>query len=64
MSPEDPRTARTKARLRASLLAECADRPLGEVSASAVGRRAGAAGPENAGAPPGATAGLVHELGP
>ncbi|MFI5671615.1 TetR/AcrR family transcriptional regulator [Streptomyces sp. NPDC051704] len=41
MSPEDPRTARTKARLRESLLAECADRPLGEVSVSAVVRRAG-----------------------
>ncbi|WP_327364652.1 MULTISPECIES: TetR/AcrR family transcriptional regulator [unclassified Streptomyces] len=39
--PEDPRTARTKARLRESLLAECADRPLGEVSVSAVVRRAG-----------------------
>ncbi|MCY0928170.1 TetR/AcrR family transcriptional regulator [Streptomyces sp. H27-H1] len=37
----DPRTARTKARLRASLLAECADRPLAEVSVSAVVRRAG-----------------------
>ncbi|MCX4776284.1 TetR/AcrR family transcriptional regulator [Streptomyces sp. NBC_01264] len=37
----DPRTARTKARLRESLLAECADRPLGEVSVSAVVRRAG-----------------------
>ncbi|MEV7524258.1 TetR/AcrR family transcriptional regulator [Streptomyces sp. NPDC091371] len=41
MSPEDPRTARTKARLRESLLAECADRPLAEVSVSAVVRRAG-----------------------
>ncbi|MFF3862746.1 TetR/AcrR family transcriptional regulator [Streptomyces sp. NPDC002209] len=41
VSPEDPRTARTKARLRESLLAECADRPLGEVSVSAVVRRAG-----------------------
>ncbi|WP_405496049.1 TetR/AcrR family transcriptional regulator [Streptomyces sp. NBC_00096] len=37
----DPRTARTKARLRESLLAECADRPLAEVSVSAVVRRAG-----------------------
>ncbi|MCM1966007.1 TetR/AcrR family transcriptional regulator [Streptomyces sp. NPDC002812] len=37
----DPRTARTKERLRESLLAECADRPLGEVSVSAVVRRAG-----------------------
>ncbi|MFF4444055.1 TetR/AcrR family transcriptional regulator [Streptomyces sp. NPDC001502] len=46
MSPEDPRaedprTARTKGRLRESLLAECADRPLAEVSVSAVVRRAG-----------------------
>ncbi|MCX4695069.1 TetR/AcrR family transcriptional regulator [Streptomyces sp. NBC_01408] len=41
MSPEDPRTARTKARLRESLLAECAGRPLSEVSVSAVVRRAG-----------------------
>ncbi|MFC9816287.1 TetR/AcrR family transcriptional regulator [Streptomyces virginiae] len=39
--PEDPRTARTKARLRESLLAECAGRPLAEVSVSAVVRRAG-----------------------
>lgn len=38
---EDPRTARTKGRLRTSLLAECADRPLAEVSVSAVVRRAG-----------------------
>ncbi|MER6449006.1 TetR/AcrR family transcriptional regulator [Streptomyces venezuelae] len=38
---EDPRTARTKARLRESLLAECADRPLAGVSVSAVVRRAG-----------------------
>ncbi|MGW5397975.1 TetR/AcrR family transcriptional regulator [Streptomyces sp. NPDC003952] len=37
----DPRTARTRERLRESLLAECADRPLGEVSVSAVVRRAG-----------------------
>ncbi|MFE5807982.1 TetR/AcrR family transcriptional regulator [Streptomyces sp. NPDC056491] len=46
MSPQDPRaqdprTARTKGRLRESLLAECADRPLAEVSVSAVVRRAG-----------------------
>ncbi|MEU7554325.1 TetR family transcriptional regulator [Streptomyces sp. NPDC044571] len=41
MSAEDPRTARTRARLRESLLAECAHRPLGEVSVSAVVRRAG-----------------------
>ncbi|MFK0012406.1 TetR/AcrR family transcriptional regulator [Streptomyces sp. NPDC091027] len=38
---EDPRTARTKGRLREGLLAECADRPLAEVSVSAVVRRAG-----------------------
>lgn len=37
----DPRTARTKARLRESLLAACADRALSEVSVSAVVRRAG-----------------------
>ncbi|MFE2283370.1 TetR/AcrR family transcriptional regulator [Streptomyces sp. NPDC059443] len=37
----DPRTLRTMARLRESLLAECADRPLAEVSVSAVVRRAG-----------------------
>ncbi|MFC9294950.1 TetR/AcrR family transcriptional regulator [Streptomyces sp. NPDC057011] len=46
MSPQesrapDPRTARTKARLRESLLAECAVRPLAEVGVSAVVRRAG-----------------------
>ncbi|MBT2546267.1 TetR/AcrR family transcriptional regulator [Streptomyces sp. ISL-44] len=45
MSPQDgrapdPRTARTKARLRESLLAECAGSPLAEVSVSAVVRRA------------------------
>ncbi|MGW7097943.1 TetR/AcrR family transcriptional regulator [Streptomyces sp. NPDC054838] len=40
MSGEDPRTARTKARLRGALLAECAQRPLDEVSVSAVVRRA------------------------
>lgn len=37
----DPRTLRTMGRLRESLLAECADRPLSEVSVSAVVRRAG-----------------------
>ncbi|MCB5165773.1 TetR/AcrR family transcriptional regulator [Streptomyces bambusae] len=37
----DPRTARTRARLREALLAECADRPLAEVNVSAVVRRAG-----------------------
>lgn len=36
----DPRTVRTRARLRAALLAECATRPLDEVSLSAVARRA------------------------
>ncbi|MGW0752152.1 TetR/AcrR family transcriptional regulator [Streptomyces sp. NPDC002587] len=36
----DPRTARTKARLRESLLAQCADKPLAEVSVSAVVRGA------------------------
>ncbi|MFE0600516.1 TetR/AcrR family transcriptional regulator [Streptomyces sp. NPDC058892] len=41
MSPEDPRTARTKGRLRDSLLAACAGRPLSEVSVSAVVRGAG-----------------------
>ncbi|MFJ6718261.1 MULTISPECIES: TetR/AcrR family transcriptional regulator [unclassified Streptomyces] len=41
MSGEDPRTARTKARLREGLLVECADRSLAEVSVSAVVRRAG-----------------------
>ncbi|APU38863.1 MULTISPECIES: TetR/AcrR family transcriptional regulator [unclassified Streptomyces] len=39
--PEDPRTARTRARLRESLLAQCAGRPLAEISVSAVARRAG-----------------------
>ncbi|WP_411102784.1 TetR/AcrR family transcriptional regulator [Streptomyces sp. cmx-4-9] len=38
---EDPRTARTKARLREGLLAECSGRPLTEVGVSAVVRRAG-----------------------
>ncbi|MGW1768757.1 TetR/AcrR family transcriptional regulator [Streptomyces sp. NPDC002073] len=37
----DPRTARTRARLREALLDECAGRPLAEVSVSAVVRRAG-----------------------
>lgn len=37
----DPRTLRTRARLRAALLAECATRPLEQVSLSAVARRAG-----------------------
>ncbi|MGW6833671.1 TetR/AcrR family transcriptional regulator [Streptomyces sp. NPDC054949] len=38
---QDPRTARTKARLRESLFAACADRPLAEVGVSMVVRRAG-----------------------
>ncbi|MEU9418986.1 TetR/AcrR family transcriptional regulator [Streptomyces sp. NPDC051000] len=38
---QDPRTARTKARLRESLLAACEDRPLSEVGVSMVVRRAG-----------------------
>ncbi|MFB7619714.1 TetR family transcriptional regulator [Kitasatospora sp. NPDC056181] len=36
----DARTDRTRARLRAALLAECAERPLAEVSVAAVVRRA------------------------
>ena len=38
---EDPRARRTRSRLQEALLAECADRPLDEVSVSAVVRRAG-----------------------
>jgi AcrR family transcriptional regulator len=38
---EDPRTARTRAKLRQALLDECADRPLAEVSVAALVRRAG-----------------------
>ncbi|MEK8169063.1 TetR family transcriptional regulator [Streptomyces sp. M19] len=37
----DPRAERTRAGLRAALLAECAERPLSEVSVSALVRRAG-----------------------
>ena len=37
----DPRAERTRAALRAALLAECAERPLAEVSVSALVRRAG-----------------------
>lgn len=37
----DPRTLRTRARLREALLAECEERPLDQVSLSAVARRAG-----------------------
>lgn len=40
MTP-DPRTLRTRARLRAALFDECAGRPLDQVSLSAVARRAG-----------------------
>ncbi|WP_225804315.1 TetR/AcrR family transcriptional regulator [Streptomyces sp. NK15101] len=36
----DPRTARTRAKLRQALLEECAHRPLGEVSVAALVRRA------------------------
>ncbi|MEV0339980.1 TetR/AcrR family transcriptional regulator [Nocardia sp. NPDC050713] len=37
----DPRTARTRAKLREALLEECASRPLAEVSVAALVRRAG-----------------------
>ncbi|MFJ5233259.1 TetR/AcrR family transcriptional regulator [Kitasatospora sp. NPDC088391] len=37
----DPRAERTRAKLRAALLAECADRPLAELTVAAVARRAG-----------------------
>ncbi|MFE5485834.1 TetR/AcrR family transcriptional regulator [Streptomyces sp. NPDC056527] len=37
----DPRAARTRAKLRAALLEECAERPLDEVGVAAVVRRAG-----------------------
>ncbi|MEU6879713.1 TetR/AcrR family transcriptional regulator [Streptomyces sp. NPDC046712] len=37
----DPRAARTRAKLRAALLAECAERPLDEVGVAALVRRAG-----------------------
>lgn len=40
-APEDPRAARTRARLRAALLHECAERPLAEVGVAALVRRAG-----------------------
>ncbi|MEV1064636.1 TetR/AcrR family transcriptional regulator [Streptomyces sp. NPDC050263] len=39
--PEDPRAARTRARLRSALLEECAERPLEEVGVAALARRAG-----------------------
>ncbi|MCX4579637.1 TetR/AcrR family transcriptional regulator [Streptomyces sp. NBC_01571] len=41
MTPEDPRAARTRDRLRRALLAECAERPLEEVGVAALVRRAG-----------------------
>ncbi|MEW2398848.1 TetR/AcrR family transcriptional regulator [Streptomyces sp. NPDC046862] len=41
MTPDDPRAARTRARLREALLDECARRPLAEVSVAALVRRAG-----------------------
>jgi AcrR family transcriptional regulator len=40
-SANDPRAARTRSKLRGALLEECADRPLEEVSVSALVRRAG-----------------------
>ncbi|WP_406271892.1 TetR/AcrR family transcriptional regulator [Nocardia sp. NBC_00881] len=41
MSDGDPRAARTRAKLRAVLLAECRERSLEQVSVAAVARRAG-----------------------
>lgn len=41
MTPEDPRAARTREKLRRALLAECAERPLEEVGVAALVRRAG-----------------------
>jgi AcrR family transcriptional regulator len=40
-APQDPRAARTRARLREALLAECAEKPLAEVGVAALVRRAG-----------------------
>lgn len=40
-APEDPRAARTRAKLRAALLAECAEHSLAEASVAALVRRAG-----------------------
>lgn len=40
-APQDPRSARTRARLREALLTECAERPLEEVGVAALVRRAG-----------------------
>lgn len=41
MTPEDPRAARTRAKLRQALLAECAEQPLEEIGVAALVRRAG-----------------------
>jgi AcrR family transcriptional regulator len=41
MTPEDPRAARTRAKLRRALLEECAERPLEDVGVAALVRRAG-----------------------
>ncbi|MER5469943.1 TetR/AcrR family transcriptional regulator [Streptomyces sp. NPDC002935] len=41
MTPDDPRTARTRAKLRQALLAECAEHPLEEIGVAALVRRAG-----------------------
>ncbi|MEU4342732.1 TetR family transcriptional regulator [Nocardia sp. NPDC023852] len=41
MSDGDPQAARTRAKLRAALLAECRERSLEQVSVAAVVRRAG-----------------------
>ncbi|WP_157876994.1 TetR/AcrR family transcriptional regulator, partial [Streptomyces graminilatus] len=40
-APEDPRAARTRAKLREALLAECAEHPLAEIGVAALVRRAG-----------------------
>jgi AcrR family transcriptional regulator len=41
VTPQDPRAARTRAKLRQALLEECAERPLEEVGVAALVRRAG-----------------------
>lgn len=41
MTPQDPRAARTRAKLRQALLEECAERPLEEIGVAALVRRAG-----------------------
>ncbi|MGW3411594.1 TetR/AcrR family transcriptional regulator [Streptomyces sp. NPDC000888] len=41
MTPQDPRAARTRAKLRQALLEECAEHPLEEVGVAALVRRAG-----------------------